>query len=245
MVNTAERRSASKKATTRRAPKAAVAGAAPDNLRAQGQRTRAAIIETARKLLLESGSLEFSLRSVAQGAGVSISNLQYYFPTRQAVLRAVMEPVIDAYLDNVQAAIASGQSARGALDLLVQRGIGEARNTAATMLWWHFLSLAASDADCARLLDEWYETMAAEIGQLIRSTNARLSVADSMVTARLMIALSDGLAMQFGATQRRRDYMRGLDGRYVAMVGGLLDEAAAAAAPATPATPATPPTRQK
>src|SRR5215510_1188816 len=70
----------------RRTPSAPNGGAATEGLRAQGLRTRNAIVRVARKLLLEGGSLEFSLRAVAQRAGVSISNLQYYFPTRLAVV---------------------------------------------------------------------------------------------------------------------------------------------------------------
>ena len=41
--------------------------------------------------------MDFSLRAVALKAGISVSNLQYYFPTRPDVVRAVMAPVINTY----------------------------------------------------------------------------------------------------------------------------------------------------
>ena len=74
----------------------APAESAQQGMRAQGVRTRNAIVEVARAILLEGGSLGFSLREVAARAGISISNVQYYFPTKPALLSAVVEPVNDA-----------------------------------------------------------------------------------------------------------------------------------------------------
>lgn len=86
------------------------AKAAPGGFRAQGLRTRKTIIDVAKLGLLAGGGLKSSLREVAARAGISISNLQYYFPTRLALLRAMIEPVIDAYLENLKRAFDSKES---------------------------------------------------------------------------------------------------------------------------------------
>ncbi|WP_454739228.1 TetR/AcrR family transcriptional regulator [Cupriavidus necator] len=206
----------------RRASSAASAGADPESLRAQGLRTRNAIVRVARKLLLEGGSLEFSLRAVALGAGVSISNLQYYFPTRQAVLRAVMAPIIDAYLDNLKRALDSSASPREALNALMERALRDAKDTKNGALWWHFASLASTDAECARLFDEWYETLTRGIAELIRAVNPKCKVADSLNTAALLVAMADGLALQFGAVRRKRAATPELDARFLATANYLV-----------------------
>lgn len=206
----------------RRAPSAVSAGASPDNLRAQGVRTRNAIVGVARELLLESGSFEFSLRAVALRAGVSISNLQYYFPTRQAVLRAVMEPVVDAYLEDLRRALDSKASPRATLDLVLQRALRDAKDPENAALWWYFASMAPTDPECARLLDEWYDTLARELAQLIRADNPEFKVADSLHAAMLLMAMSDGLSLQVGAGRRKRDYMRGIDAKFLAAADCIL-----------------------
>ncbi|CAG2151324.1 TetR/AcrR family transcriptional regulator [Cupriavidus numazuensis] len=206
----------------RRTTSAASTGADPDSLRAQGLRTRNAIVRVARKLLLEGGSLEFSLRAVATGAGISISNLQYYFPTRQAVLRAIMAPIIDAYLEDLRRALDSKLKPREALDALLDKALVDARNAKDSALWWHFVSLASTDPECARMFDDWYETLTRGIAELARAVNPELKTAESLHIASLLIAMADGLAMQLGSGRRKRDNPRGLDSAFRAAVNHLV-----------------------
>lgn len=206
----------------RRTSTAAATGADPEGLRAQGVRTRNAIIRVAKKLLLEGGSLEFSLRAVALGAGISISNLQYYFPTRQAVLRAIMAPIIDAYLEDLKGALDSRLSPREALDALLEKALADARNVKDSALWWHFVSLASTDPECARMFDEWYDTLTRGIAELARAVNPDLKMADSLHAASLLIAMADGLALQLGAGRRKRAYPAGLDEAFRAAVNHLV-----------------------
>lgn len=177
-------------------------------------RTRGTIIQVARKLLLEGGSLEFTLREVALRAEISISNLQYYFPTRLAVLRAVVEPVVEAYLDDLKRALDSGASPGETLYALAERGLRDAKNAEKSALWWHFVSLAAIDPECSRLLDEWYETVTRGIAQLIRAADPDCGATESLHRATLLSAMADGLSFQLGAGRRKRDYVRGLDAKF-------------------------------
>ena len=212
-----------RRTTRKRQPSSeALARAAPEGLRAQGLRTRNAIVRVARKLLLESGSLEFSLRAVALGAGISISNLQYYFPTRQAVLRAVMAPIIDSYIEDLNRALENGASPRESLDALLQKVLSDARNAKDSALWWHFVSLASTDPECARMFDEWYDKLTRGIAELVRGVNPKFKMTESLHTASLLIALADGLALQLGAGRHKRDYPRGLDAAFRATVNRLV-----------------------
>ncbi|WP_338640753.1 TetR/AcrR family transcriptional regulator [Burkholderia pyrrocinia] len=170
----------------------------PDGLRAQGLRTRNTIIRVARKLLLEGGPLEFSQRAVAAAAGISVSNLQYYFPTRIAVLRAVIEPVIDTYLDDMKRALSSDASPRDVFEEIVERSIRDAKDAKYNALFRHFLSFAATDPECFKLYDEWYATLTHDLAQLLRAVNPAFSAADSRHAATMLIALADGFAMQYG-----------------------------------------------
>ncbi|MFM0557290.1 TetR family transcriptional regulator C-terminal domain-containing protein [Paraburkholderia sediminicola] len=194
-----------------RTSSAASAGTGPDGLRAQGLRTRNTIIRVARKLLLEGGPLEFSQRAVALHAKISVSNLQYYFPTRPAVLRAVMEPFIRTYLDDLKRALDDNTSPREMLDAILGRALRDARDAKSATLWWHFVSFASTDPECARLLDEWYETLTQDLASLVRAANPECSAADSQHVATLLISMADGLALQFGTVR----HTQALDEKFV------------------------------
>lgn len=196
--------------------------AAHGGLRAQGVRTRNTIVEVAKQVLLEGGSLEFSLREVASRAGISISNLQYYFPTRLSVLRAVVEPVIQTYLSEMQRALDNNLPPKERIIALAAQSMREVRNPETSALWWHFVSFAMIDEECSRLLDDWYETLTREGAQLIRSAYPHYSMADCLHRATLLIAITDGLNYQLGAGRRKRSYTRGLDAKFMATVDALL-----------------------
>ncbi|KVW73194.1 TetR family transcriptional regulator [Burkholderia ubonensis] len=182
----------------RRTSSAAPAGNGTDGLRAQGVRTRNTIVRVARKLLLEGGALDFSQRAVAAAAGISVSNLQYYFPTRLAVLRAVMEPAIGTYLKDLTRALDSDAPPGEMLDALMKRALRDAKDAQYRALWVHFFSFAAIDDECRRLVDEWYATLTREVAQLVRAANPEHSAADSRHVATLLISMADGLAFQAG-----------------------------------------------
>ncbi|SFU25645.1 TetR/AcrR family transcriptional regulator [Paraburkholderia aspalathi] len=211
--------SARKRRTSGAAPST---GTAPDGLRAQGVRTRNAIIRVARKLLLESGPMDFSLRAVALKAGISVSNLQYYFPTRPAVLRAVMAPVIDTYLDALKQALQSNASPRAAIEAILDLGLQDAKDAKNIPLWWHFFSFASTDPECGQMRDEWYDTLTSELAKLIRAVNPERGAAESAHIAVLLISMVDGMTLHLGTTRSKRAYMRGFEAMYLETARNLV-----------------------
>lgn len=65
----------------------------------KGERRIKIILEAAEQLLIDSGYHNFSMRKVATKAGVSVGNLQYYFPSKDKLLEALLDHVIQNYLD--------------------------------------------------------------------------------------------------------------------------------------------------
>src|SRR5882757_11150997 len=64
--------------------------AAPPGRRA-GNDTAARIVLAARELLMTEGYAQFSMRNVAARAGVHLANVQYYFKTREDLVRALLD----------------------------------------------------------------------------------------------------------------------------------------------------------
>lgn len=64
---------------------------------AKGRTRVKAILEGAKTVLTENGYTQFSLRNVANAAGVHLSHLQYYFPSRDALIIALVEYVEQGY----------------------------------------------------------------------------------------------------------------------------------------------------
>ncbi len=65
--------------------------------RSAGKRTAARLVQVARELLTTEPLEHFSMRAVADRAGVGLANLQYYFPRREDLARALYLDVGDRY----------------------------------------------------------------------------------------------------------------------------------------------------
>jgi len=63
----------------------------------KGERRKQQILDVCVQLLIEKGYSELSFRSVAVRAGIQIGNLQYHFPTRADLIRAMLTREIDRY----------------------------------------------------------------------------------------------------------------------------------------------------
>ena len=63
---------------------------------AQAERTRQAVLDTARILFVEQGFDNTSLQNIADKMGVTKANVYYYFRTKIAILEALLSPTLDA-----------------------------------------------------------------------------------------------------------------------------------------------------
>jgi AcrR family transcriptional regulator len=64
---------------------------------AKGHETRELILEAALHLLVEEGYRAMTMRRIAAECGMKLGNLTYHFPTREDLVRALLDAVISAY----------------------------------------------------------------------------------------------------------------------------------------------------
>ena len=68
----------------------------------RGEVSRARILATAREILADSGLERFAMREIAKRADMGLGNLQYYFPTRDDLLEAVIEVEFEYNLETMR-----------------------------------------------------------------------------------------------------------------------------------------------
>ena len=71
---------------------------------------RAAILVEARILFLDSGNAGFSMRSVAKKVDMSLSHLQYFFPTKDQLFLEMVRYTVNDYLRNYKRIMAEAYS---------------------------------------------------------------------------------------------------------------------------------------
>lgn len=98
---------------------------APNALTAKGQATRARILQTAADLFYDNGIAQTTNEQIRSAAGVSGSQLNHYFPTREALVDAVLDK---RFADAIDPSLFPGSgiphslaTLRGWADVYVQR----------------------------------------------------------------------------------------------------------------------------
>lgn len=153
------------------------------------------LVDLARTVLVEEGLDRFVLRDIAARAGMTVGNLQYYFPTRDDLLIAVIRAEFDRDLATVRGVVAGTD---GSLADVAHRLVhgwcdgGSSIFTALSLLAFHHERFR-------RLNREIYETFYAELGAVIRAADPDAADGEIADRARLVTALLDGVALQIHA----------------------------------------------
>lgn len=162
----------------------------------KGKQRVQSILEAARSVLVEDGHSQFSLRNVANRAGMHLRNLQYYFPTRDRLIHALGDSFaqdynrrLDAHLDG------SGGGPLEQLEAMVDFYLIELQDPVArrqTMNEWALLS--AEDEYVGHKLNEYYvERFSNRFVPLVRLLNPTRSTEGVISRSRIIAAIIDGL----------------------------------------------------
>jgi AcrR family transcriptional regulator len=153
------------------------------------------LVDLARSVLVEEGLDRFVLRDIASRAGMTVGNLQYYFPTRDDLLTAVIRAELDRDLRTIRGVVAG---TGGGLDQLAHGLVSNWCDGGSSV--FTVLSLLAFHHDHFRRLNrEIYETFYAELAVVVRSADPEADDAEVSTRVRVMTAVLDGVALQIHA----------------------------------------------
>lgn len=159
------------------------------------------MLAEAEAILVADGYAALTMRRVADRAGISLGNLQHYFPTRLALVEALLEAVGARLRAQFGARVRQVTSPRerveAAVDALIENVTAEDR----FVPMWEIWSMATHDPSLARIVDRAYARLFTECAALIAEADPRVSAGDAISRARLIVALVEGAG--FFAAPRR------------------------------------------
>ncbi len=163
----------------------------------KGEERRAKIIGAARDLLIDSGYHNFSLRRVAQKAGISVGNLQYYFPTKQSLTTALLQDVIENYLEEFYQMRAEG-APEEQFRKIIRLVFEDLQDRATTVFFPEVWSLANHESGVTEQVDAMYHRYREVLADVIRDINPKLSDDQARKLAVFISASMEGHTMFVG-----------------------------------------------
>jgi AcrR family transcriptional regulator len=179
---------------------------------AKGHERVESILEAATDTLVQDGYAGLTLREVARRAGLRVGNLQYYFPTKQDVVRALLARYLEEATRRVRARVDGGGTLpearlRRALDALLEDQESPRHCQLFAELW----AMAARDAMVADALAVFYAGFRAGIVELLGELAPELPPARRERRAALLVAFFEGLSLFRGGGGLRGASVPGLE----------------------------------
>lgn len=177
-----------------------------------GKQTAQRVIDAARELLTDKGCGEFSMRNIAARAAMRLSNVQYYFPTRNDLVRALFRDADTRYRSAYAEVLAGAENDRVARFEAVMdfnlRDIARAPTRRFFLQFWALLD--SLDAGSDGLLSDLYGIDIQQLSERIAELVPRAGAAEIRRRATLLAALIEGLMVVRGAHSPKAAEMRDL-----------------------------------
>jgi AcrR family transcriptional regulator len=144
----------------------------------RGNEKVGAIIVEARKQLIEKGVSRFSSRAVAQTLGLRLYNVQHYFPSTEALLRAALENAIVSFDAEIEEFLRTQHKTNAPETALRESLRYFLRMNERRWVRFFFFEMAAAaqhDAVIEGMLSDLYGEYLARISVLVSAANPALS----------------------------------------------------------------------
>ncbi|WP_170378782.1 TetR/AcrR family transcriptional regulator [Ruegeria atlantica] len=155
------------------------------------------ILDAATRLLINGGYSALSMRTVSSACDISLGNLQYHYPTKGALWRALLRREIERFEENQKkwGANASGGDAEGVLEHAVRYLLEDQKNTGSCALYRELWALSSHDSEVADVMTDIYDLYTSKIADLVCQENPHLSVADAGHRAVIIVSLLEGASL--------------------------------------------------
>ena len=161
-------------------------------------RRKRAILEATLRLVADQGAPAVRLRDVARAAGVSVGSLQYYFDSRDQLIREAFDQHARDVVDLVGRAGDVSAPAPARLAAVIEAAVLRPDLRQSAALWMEFVTAGLHDRDLRALLAGTYEAWRDLLAEVVRAGTETgdfrpLLPAETVVAC--LVALIDGFEL--------------------------------------------------
>ncbi|NHZ32044.1 TetR/AcrR family transcriptional regulator [Massilia rubra] len=168
------------------------------------------ILRVARTLLAAEGYAGLSMRRVAAEVGISLSNVQHYYQSKDALLEALLLYTMDVFqskMDSISAAMTSEPRLDQFLSTC-DMFLDEITDPVTHAIFFEIWALASRNAFASNLMDTMMARERKAIFKLIRGLNPAIGDEQYRQRAILMVAQIEGLMLfRLDKTGRREEFL--------------------------------------
>ncbi len=155
------------------------------------------IIAAARTVFMDVGHAGLTQRDVADAAGIAVGNLTYHFPTKRALLDAMLHEVLADYVeDHIRQYEADQDRPMDVLLNMMEAYVRDARH--AYRFFYHMWGYAGCDEEVKLKLRSYYQAVGRFIYYLVRAANPKLNDTQIRSATLQISSFEEGLKLFIG-----------------------------------------------
>jgi AcrR family transcriptional regulator len=159
---------------------------------------RAAVLIAARRAFAELGSAGFSMRAVAKTLDMSLSHLQYFFPTKDSLFLEIVRQTVRDYEYNYQRfIIEQDESAEAQLSATLDYLLNDIMQLDVTAMFIELWSIALRDKKARIFQRRMYVTYRRSFSPIVARQYPNASRADIKRTTTQILAHIDGMMVLY------------------------------------------------
>lgn len=163
----------------------------------KGQKRFDEIVDSALELLIDRGYHNFSIRKVAESVGISVGNLQYYFPTKDALVQAMLDDTLRDYTDTFDRIRHRG-TAKQQLTELVNTITEDLSTRKTTFFFPELWSLSNHEKSVNKMMEDLYSHYRGIMAEIIVDINPAISAAQATRLALFFTCSIEGHTVFIG-----------------------------------------------
>jgi AcrR family transcriptional regulator len=170
--------------------------AAPVRRRGNRETRVPEVIDVSIDVLIATGYAGYSINRVANDAGIRLSTLQHYFPTREALLRATLEEIARRHLERFRAVAKNrNRSAQARLEAIIDDAFIEFVKPGLPAAVFEIWGLALHEPFARDVVVEIQKQFTRLFGKLVGEVNPTLSPEECELRGALIMSSFEGLVV--------------------------------------------------
>lgn len=177
----------------------------------KGQARIEAILDAAAEVLISQGYKKLTLRQIALQADITVGNLTYYYRSKEALLKDLLEKILSTYLDEMERIIeASGDSPEDRFVAVVEYLIEDLNTERTTKFFPELWALANHDHYAAEMMENMYAKERQALYELIHACNPALDERQAIHLALFISSSIEGMTMFIGAGKKQEGSLQSM-----------------------------------
>jgi AcrR family transcriptional regulator len=156
------------------------------------------ILEAALDILLDKGYRAISIRRIAEACDITVGNVTYYYPTKDALVKDLLDSVLESYMDVFNHIQTAPLTAEEKFIEVVRLILQDIQTKKTTHLFPELWALSNHDPFVAERVDELYFKVRIILNELIPILNPRLNKEERETVALFVSAALEGTTMFAG-----------------------------------------------